>query len=230
MRINNNKQMENNIEKLVLMNFIAVLKKYDKYPLFRCTVGVKTGNVISNLYKSMSGFKSIMLSQRDNNIFENAQNIDSFVQMLKDIQNGGLPRNVTDQREIQKYIAGCTNFLLHLYLERFVGDFKLLEEIGKQIFDMSCEKLFGKGFEDLLVPPSREKAAKMRELNQFLMECNNNGRTLSQDRLDEIRAFLDSIRRDNGNEDMWYAQPNLGDGGDEPVEEDYDDYYDDTPW
>ena len=231
MKENNSNLKATSIEILILKNFMAVLKKYNKYTLFRCVVGVNTNNIVSNIYKNMHSFDNLIRSQRSrDDVFVNASDMDSFANMLKEIQHGGISQENSNPETIQKYVANCINLLLHTYIERQIRDIKAIEEIGGQIFDMTCKELLGNDFEDLLVPPSQEKMAKMRELNQFLMECNDNGRTLSQDRLEEIRAFLDSIRRDGGNEDMWYAQPNLGDEGDEPVDEDYEDYFDDAPW
>ena len=231
MKENNNNLKETSIEILILKNFMAVLKKYNKYTLFRCVVGANTDNIVSNIYKNMYSFNSLIRLQRSrDDVFVNASDMNSFANILKDVQHGGISQENSDPKTIQKYVANCINLLLHIYIERQVRDIKAIEEIGGQIFDMTCKELLGNDFEDLLVPPSEENVAKMRELNQFLMECNDNGRTLPQDRLDEIRAFIDSIRRDGGNEDMWYAQPNLGNEPDEPVEEDYDDYFVDDPW
>ena len=59
MKVNSNNKREGkqDLEYLVLKNFIVVLKKNDMYPMFRCVVGINTRNVVSSIYKRMTSFE-----------------------------------------------------------------------------------------------------------------------------------------------------------------------------
>ena len=54
MNRNNHIDGKQDLEYLVLKNFIAVLKKNGMYPMFRCSVGTNTRNVVSSIFTRTS--------------------------------------------------------------------------------------------------------------------------------------------------------------------------------
>jgi hypothetical protein len=185
---NNNGEDRQDLEYLVLKNFIAVLKKNGMYPMFRCSVGTNTRNVVSSIYKRMNSFERFHQNQSKENVFANAGNIDAFVKMMKEVAHGGIGinYNTDDPAQLQGSIANAINMLLHIFIERNVRDIKKLEMLGGQIFDMTCRQIFGGEFEDMLPQPTPEME-KMRNMHEMLV---NRGVRPTPEMIEEINRMI----------------------------------------
>lgn len=186
---NNSLEEKPDIEFLVLKNFISVVKKKGMYPLFRCSVGWDTNNVISSIYRRMYSFQNLMKNQSNENIYKDAGNIDMFLELMKaSLKEHGFSNN--NPAEIQHHVANCVNCLIHIFIERRVRDYKILESIGGEIFDRTCREIFGGDFEDLLPAPP-QNLEKIRDINQRIME---NGGRPTQEMLEELRRVVEEQR------------------------------------
>ena len=236
------------IEYLVLKNFIAVIKKNGLYPMFRCSVGWGTNNVISGMYRHMNTFSTLVKNQSKENIYKDAGNIDSFVSMMKDSMSGGMRVGSSDEKHTQHHIANCVNMLLHIFIERNVRDIRVLENLGGEIFDRTCRDIYGNEFKDMLPPPP-PNVEKMRELNQKLLEC---GGRPSEEMMEEIRRLMEEQQRyrenhenefDGGmmmpegyvpmvdDEDLDFLDNFLGDeNAEEEAEEENEEWLDEDDW
>ena len=190
MKVNSNNKREGkqDLEYLVLKNFIVVLKKNDMYPMFRCVVGINTRNVVSSIYKRMTSFERIHKNLSKENVFTNAGNIDSFVKLMKEVAHGGVGTNYNteDPAQLQGSIANTVNMLLHVFIERNVRDIHKLEELGGEIFEMTCKEVFGGEFEDMLPKPTPEME-KMRQLHDMMM---HSGVRPTREMLEEINRMI----------------------------------------
>lgn len=175
-------EASNEIEYLVLKNFITVLKHNGMYPLFRCVVGTNTKNVVSVMYSKMRSFERYYHHISDDNIFREAGNMNKFVELMKTTQHGGLRRGETDPAKIQRHIADCVNMLLHVFIERNVRDMRRLEQLGGQIFEMTCRGIFGGEFQDMLPEPPQ----KMKELNEMML----NGQRPTKEMIEELKRAI----------------------------------------
>lgn len=210
-RNNNNNVEKTDIEYLVLKNFIAVLKKNSMYPMFRCVVGSNTKNVVSSIYQRMPSFSVIIRNQSKENIYKDAGNIETFVRMMKDSLNGGLPMDEKDPAKLQHHIANCVNMLLHVFVERHVRDFHRLESLGAEIFDLTCREVFGGEFEDMLPQPT-QNMEQMRKLNQMMIDGSLPRPT--PEMMEQIRQMMERTRQEEN--------PFFGNGHPMINEEDWD--------
>lgn len=202
----NIKKAENSdIEYLVLKNFIAVIKKNGLYPMFRCSVGWGTNNVISGMYMHMNTFNALMRNQSKENIYKDAGNIDTFVEMMKNSFNGGMRVGSNDEKHTQHHIANCVNMLLHVFIERNIRDIRVLEKLGGEIFDLTCKDIYGNEFKDMLPPPP-PNMERLRELNQRLME---RGGRPDEAMMREIKQLMEEQQRyrDNQEDDGIMPMP-----------------------
>lgn len=166
-QINNKQGRKPDIEFLVLKNFIAVMKSNGMYPMFRCSVGWNTKNVVSNMYRHMNSFGNIMRNQSKENIYKDAGDMHSFLEMMKNSLNGGPRFSEDNPAQIQHYIANCVNMLLHVFVERNIRDFHKLESLGGSVFELTCKEVFGDDFQDMIAPPANIE--KMRKFNEMMM-------------------------------------------------------------
>lgn len=185
---NNNGEGKQDLEYLVLKNFIAVLKKNGMYPMFRCSVGTNTRNVVSSIYKRMNSFERFHQNQSKENVFANAGNIETFVKMMKEVAHGGIGTNYNtdDPAHLQGSIANTINMLLHIFVERNVRDIHKLEMLGGEIFDMTCRTIFGGEFEDMLPQPTPEME-KMRQMHEMM---TSRGMRPTPEMIEEINRMI----------------------------------------
>jgi hypothetical protein len=122
-------------------------------------------------------------------VFANAGNIETFVKMMKETSHGGV--NVEEYRvqapgKLQQLIANTINMLLHIFVERNVRDIHVLENLGGQIFDMTCREVFGGEFEDMLPQPTPEME-KMRQMHEMM---SARGMKPTPEMIDEIHRMI----------------------------------------
>ena len=235
MKMNRNNHIDGkqDLEYLVLKNFIAVLKKNGMYPMFRCSVGTNTRNVVSSIYKRMNSFEKFHKNQSKENVFANAGNIQAFVKMMKEVAHGGIGTNYNtdDPAHLQGAIANTINMLLHIFVERNVRDIHKLEMLGGEIFDMTCRTVFGGEFEDMLPQPTPEME-KMRQMHEMMASrgmrptpemIEEINRMIAEGRLPQFPGAAPAPGQPMVNEEDWdFLDEFLGDEDDEGDEEFYD--------
>lgn len=224
---NNNGEGKQDLEYLVLKNFIAVLKKNGMYPMFRCSVGTNTRNVVSSIYRRMNSFERFHKnSESRENVFRDAGNIESFVKMMKEVAHGGIGTNynTNDPAQLQGAIANTINMLLHIFVERNVRDIHKLEMLGGEIFDMTCRTIFGGEFEDMLPQPTPEME-KMRQMHEMMASrgmrptpemIEEINRMIAEGRLPQFPGAAPAPGQPMVNEEDWdFLDDFLGDEDDE---------------
>jgi hypothetical protein len=229
---NNNRGNKQDLEYLILKNFITVLKKNGMYPMFRCLVGTETKNVVTSIYKRMHSFEKFYKNQSKENVFRKAGNIDTFVGMMKEVAHGGVGTNykTDDPAQLQGLIANTINMLLHVFIERNVRDIHTLESLGGQIFDMTCREVFGGEFEDMLPQPTPEmekirqmyemmSVRGMRPTPEMIEEIN---RTIAEGRLPQFPGAPAPGQPMVNEEDWDFLDEFLGDEDNEEDGEFYD--------
>ena len=138
------------IDYLTIKNLSRVLKNRKLFTKFRCTIGINKISPMSNAYAILFSWLQKEVYYRNDNPFIHCKSFKDILKILKDVAVGEVDLN--NEESIQIRITNSTNFLLHMLLEKNLGDLKTIEKIGEETFNMTCEELFGKGFKDLTVP------------------------------------------------------------------------------
>ena len=149
---------EHYINFLVLKNLCRVLKNRNLFVKFRCTIGSNTLNKMSQPYLSLM---TPILGRYISRISRESPfgNCGSINDILCTIASGTLLKvDLESEENIQKNITATTNILIHFLLEKNLGSIKEAEKIGEEVFNLTCEGLFGKGFKDLTTLPEMDKA------------------------------------------------------------------------
>ena len=157
------------VEFLVLKNFIAAIKRHGMYSKFRSTVGIETNNCVSTMYKKMRCFQPVIQNRSKENAFVKAENIGSFLRIMVKTFGGKCGSDFQNNQDgmLQRHIANCTNMLIHVFVERYNNDFAFLSEIGGEIFNSTCEEIFGVGFVDM-TQPRPEEMEKMKQIHELI--------------------------------------------------------------
>ncbi len=136
------KDNTNNIELVVFNYFIRVIKSKGRYLIFRRQV--KNDGILKYLVKRINS---------GSNPFSNLSTISDIVSELASItdnmaksnnKKGGI--NGLDRYE---RVTMAINHLLHFFMETANVSMKDMNNMGEEIYALSCNKLFGDSFEDL---------------------------------------------------------------------------------
>lgn len=144
------------VKTLAFFNLIKVLKNKHMFCNLRASVAItpfSAINGVSSIYYHLASFSSIVAKQELDNPFAKCM---TYKELLRVIDEFVVTRNARTSNDketnIQLYITDCINIILHYCVERTINrskeSLKILEEIGKEVFDLTCTKLFGDGFED----------------------------------------------------------------------------------
>jgi hypothetical protein len=177
---------EKDIDYLIFKNFTFVLKKHKMYPIFRCLVGTNTKNSVTSIYLNMPSFSRVYARQIRDNIFRNAGNFGMFIHIMKQTFNG--VKNESPE-EIQRHVADSVNNLLHLFIEPQVRRFEVLEELGEEMFNLTCREFFGGDFEDKLPKPQNLDMEKIKQINEMI---HNQRVRITPEIIREMNRIIDS--------------------------------------
>lgn len=145
----------NNIENVVLLSFLRAIKDRNMLSLF-----TRRLNHNSFMRQIMAIFpqKAAIIKQPEFP-FSNCQDNDNIIQVLKSINSkragGKYGGNYGDKYD---YVTMTINHLLHFFLESNL-DMSKLSEIGEEIYEKSCNILFGDSYEDIQL--QKEAASKL---------------------------------------------------------------------
>lgn len=152
-----NKNFKALFEYQILKTFIKNIKKEHLYYTFR-TSFINNKKDIYNVFKHKINDKSQITP------FSVCLN---YEDVLKVMMESCGKININEKEEVlQHAIMNHVNTLIHYCIEPYITDYKILEKIGKNIFNESCEKLFGDSFEDKIkVPEFNEINASFKNYN-----------------------------------------------------------------
>jgi hypothetical protein len=140
------------VDFVVLKNLTRVLKNRKLFASFRCTIGIAEKSDMSFVYRMLNNAMADSISiNYDHNPFKKCKTIKDILDVVA--AKNSREFNVKDDASVQKRVIDSLNLLMHVLLERIVKDIRTLEGIGEEVFNMTCEELFGKDFKDLTVPP-----------------------------------------------------------------------------
>ena len=212
------------IEFLILKNFIAAIKKRGMYVYFRRSVGICTNNPASNLYMSINSCRENVKHDMKDNPFINAGNMLEFLQIMVSVI-GKRGEDIKNEKEMQYHISNGVNMLLHVFIENHNNNFDFLCQIGEEIFNATCQDIYGKDFQDMTKQISKEDISKLKAFHEAIA---SNPRCVSKAMISEMMEVFDRYR----DESLETFRPNLPD---EDLdlrldweELDFDDYSDNT--
>ena len=140
------------VDFLVLKNLVRVLKNRKMFASFRCTIGINEKSNMSFVYRLVkTAMDHSIRANYEKNPFKKCKTIKDILDVVAN--SAHVPLDVTNDASVQRRVIDSLNLLMHVLLERRIGDIRQLERIGEEAFNMTCEELFGKGFKDLTVPP-----------------------------------------------------------------------------
>jgi len=160
---------------VVLKKFIRVIKNRNLYSLFRCTLGYDGRKSVDYRKFIYGGKKSVDYGTFNHSFstikspFGAAYNCDEIVTAMRVL----IKENGMQLANKQMIISNHINNLLHFCVEPYESSFEKLNEIGKEIFDITCKKIFGEDFVDETEqePPSEMPPLKL--LRRYLEDASS---------------------------------------------------------
>ena len=155
----------NDLERILILSFLRVIKKHKVYVNFMMTMDktklIANSFVNKKISSTKWGFASSInydfpATQRsyvDENKkkFSSCVSIDELINRLKlEADNCcGVKTSFESNKDYQDLISFEVNTIIHNCIEPSVThNFELLNEIGKETFEMTCKKIFGDDFVD----------------------------------------------------------------------------------
>lgn len=150
------KKVNNNSVEFVVLNcFVRVIKSDGKYMLYRR--GVNNTGIMKFLIGSKKSYSSYSDSP-----FMNSTSTNDVVKVLEKITNDMAKSNGKKGgiKDLDRYehVTMTINHLLHFFMEANGVSMDKLCSMGEEIYNLSCNKLFGDELEDLEL--QKEEATK----------------------------------------------------------------------
>jgi len=157
------KDSTENIELVVLNCFIRAIKTDGKYMLFR--KGVKNSGFMEYFLKKIPAY-----SRSIDSPFLSADSTAKVAEILKKITNDMAKSNGKKGgvKDLDKYehVTMTINHLLHFFMEANGVSMSKLCSMGEEIYNLSCNKLFGDTIEDL-EKQQEDEMAGLTDLGQI---------------------------------------------------------------
>lgn len=136
------KKDKDNIETVVLKCFIRTIKSDGKYMLFRR--GVNNTGIMKFLVKGRASSDSpFAMSSSTNDVVMTLEKITNDM-----AKSNGMKRGIKDLDKYE-HVTMTINHLLHFFMEANGISMQKLCSMGEEIYNLSCNKLFGDTLEDL---------------------------------------------------------------------------------
>ena len=189
----NGKFSDRDLQILVFKYLCRVLKNRKIYHRFRCFIGTGESLIPYSLYYSFRCMKPIIdvaLSQASENPFYRTTTMDDVIAAFEAMLGKYDTIDEWDDGKVQSRITQLINTLMHCCVEKTVKDFRQLEDIGRETFDMVCKKIFGNNFVDETEKELPDNIKKILEAQRTFMENHDvdDPRRLSSNR--EFMNFL----------------------------------------
>ena len=231
---------DRDLQILVFKYLCRVLKNRKIYHRFRCFIG-NGESVISStrrpciygLYSSLECMKPIVavaISQASENPFFRTTTIDGVIVAFEAMLGKYDTIDVWDDGQVQKRITQLINTLIHCCVEKAITDFRQLEDIGRETFNMVCRKIFGNNFVDETEKGLPDNIKKILEAQRMFMENhdvddprhlfgNRAFMNILKQHLDDLRIKTEPPSRDEISMTMdwgnpWDAWDGIDDDGD----------------
>lgn len=133
------KEKDNSIEIVVLNYFLRVIKSEGKYMFYRRRV--RNNGLIGYLI----GNKTPPLDCP----FRDAASTNDVVKILKRLTKEMTSKNGKKELDKYEHVTMTINHLLHYFIECYGVGMEVLCSMGEEIYNLSCNKLFGDTLEDL---------------------------------------------------------------------------------
>lgn len=176
----NGKFSDRDLQILVFKYLCKVLKNRKIYHRFRCFIGNGEDVITSTrrpciygLYSSFQCMKPIVgvaLSQASENPFFRTTTIGGVIAVFEAMLGKHDTIDEWDDGKVQQRITQLINTLIHCCVEKTVKDFRQLEDIGREAFDMVCRKIFGNDFVDETEKELPDNVKKILEAQRMFME------------------------------------------------------------
>ena len=176
----NGKFSDRDLQILVFKYLCRVLKNRKIYHRFRCFIGngedVITSTRIPCIYGLYSSFQCmkpiihIALSQASENPFFSATTMSGVIAAFEAMLGKYDTINEWDDGKVQSRITQLINTLIHCCVEKTITDFRQIEDIGRETFDMVCRKVFGDNFIDETEKGLPDNIKKILEAQRMFME------------------------------------------------------------
>lgn len=219
----NGKFSDRDLQILVFKYLCRVLKNRKIYHRFRCFIGNGESIIqstrkpciythepcIYGLYSSFQCMKPIVnvaLSQTSDNPFFSAATMDSVIAAFEAMLGKHDAIDEWDDGQVQSRITQLINTLMHCCVEQTVKDFRQLEDIGRETFDMVCRKIFGNNFVDETEKGLPDNIKKILEAQRMFME---NYGVDDPRRLVGNREFMNFLKQQGYLDDLRITTPPL---------------------
>jgi len=176
----NGKFSDRDLQILVFKYLCRVLKNRKIYHRFRCFIGNGEGVVsiikrpcFYDLYSSFQCMKPIVnvaLSQASENSFYRVTTMGGVITVFEAMLGKYDTIDEWDNGQVQTRVTQLINTLIHCCVEKTVKDFRQLEDIGRETFDMVCRKIFGNNFVDETEKELPDNIKKILEAQRMFME------------------------------------------------------------
>lgn len=123
------------VEKTIIEYFIRVIKEHGHYLTFRCDV-------------SNNGFMGIFIQKQKQlqKPFSSARNVDDLVSVMRELTENA-PHHSPNNGDKYENITININHLLYFFLELNGVPIEELCVIGEEIFNLTCNAIYGESFE-----------------------------------------------------------------------------------
>lgn len=223
------------LRELVYLSLTRVLKNHKIYYKFRCSVGYGKNalkrDMTTALYCSLGSMHRYVQTARRNgeSPFIRTSTKDDVIKVLCScIDNGKLEDGDYSDAKIQERVTQLVNILIHYCVERLIEDFSVVENIGRETFNMVCKKIFGDDFVDETEKDIPNHIKEMMKLQQLLKSGMGIKDIATNPKLGSL---LEEIMGRIPHNHPWVKASNpFADDDFEEEKEEYinDDWYDDT--
>ena len=137
------KKDKNNIELVVFNCFIRTIKSDGKYLLFRRSVnntGIMKALIKNNLCRSDNPFSTLSTTE---------DVVKTLERITNDMAKGSGKKGGIKDLDKYEHVTMTINHLLHFFMEANGVAMDKLCSLGEEIYNLSCNKLFGDSIEDL---------------------------------------------------------------------------------
>jgi len=238
----NGKFTDRDLQILVFKYLCRVLKNRKIYHRFRCFIGngervlsvTRRPCIYYSSFRCMQPIIDVAFSQASDNPFFRATTMNGIIAAFELILGSYDTIDEWDDGKVQTRITQLINTLMHCCVEKTVKDFRQLEDIGRETFDMVCRKIFGNNFVDETEKGLPDNIKKILEAQRMFMEnhdVNDPRRLLGN------REFMNFLKQQGYFNDLRVKteppsryESRMGMNWDTPWDNDIDDEIDIDDW
>jgi hypothetical protein len=142
---------------------------------------------------------AVALSQASENPFFSATTMSGVIAAFEAMLGKYDTINEWDDGKVQSRITQLINTLIHCCVEKTITDFRQIEDIGRETFDMVCRKIFGNNFVDETEKGLPDNIKKILEAQRMFMENHDID---DPRRLFGNREFMNFLKQQGYSDDL----------------------------